>query len=217
MKSIIVNDILSLLNKKKLLLIIYFICVLFVIFYIKNFSVNDNIDVFRMINQLEFYKDSNIILKIFMVFNLVFYLYLGIYILLKDSYNSYGNIFSRISKLKWLVIKLISIIIITVVFKIIVVIFSSFVYDVEFDLYNILFVINTQVIFLGLYLLWIRLKNYQRVILSFILILFVKNDLNMITSSFYDNYIILIILIVSVILYIIIGKLNIKILLERNG
>lgn len=223
MKYIIKNDILETFNKKKYLILIYFSCLVMISFFFKSDSLKVNTIISDSIIGIDFYNDANILLKLFMLFNYFLYIYIAYYIFIKDTLNSYGNIFSRISRIKWLFSKLVSIMIITFIMKIISCLIVWFIYNNKIEIYsytyNFIFVYLCQIIALIGYIVATNSRKISILLFLCCLIIIglLSFDFSMITSKYYNYNALLKVLMICLLIYLISGKKKLGLVLERNG
>ncbi|MEG1647376.1 MAG: hypothetical protein RR325_01255 [Bacilli bacterium] len=223
MRYIIINDIIGTFIKKKHFLLVYLICLVMISFFFKSYLLGNNEIISNSILGIGFYKDANVVLKIFMLFNVLIYIYIAYYIFLKDIVNDYGNIFSRISKIKWLFSKLISIITMTIIIKLIsyIIVYSIYGNSVELISYinNSIFTYLLQIIVIIGYIITTKSKIMTLFVIIFCIIIIglLSFDFSFITSDYYNHYILLIFSIFSILNYLLIGKKKISLILERNG
>ena len=145
MRFVFKNDVFYVLFKKIFLILIYLVCLLLVSFFIKNDIVSDISKVKGLLG-IWVIEDSNIVVKIFIVYSFLVYIYLGYDLFFKDIRFSYGNIFSRINKNDWMLWKTVSVFLITIVIKVITYLMTYIVFRVScnFNSYiiNILFFLH---------------------------------------------------------------------------
>ena len=83
MRFVFKNDVFYVLFKKIFLILIYLVCLLLVSFFIKNDIVSDISKVKGLLG-IWVIEDSNIVVKIFIVYSFLVYIYLGYDLFFKD-------------------------------------------------------------------------------------------------------------------------------------
>ena len=83
MRFVFKNDVFYVLFKKIFLILIYLVCLLLVSFFIKNDIVSDISKVKGLLG-IWVIEDSNIVVKIFIVYSFLVYIYLGYYLFFND-------------------------------------------------------------------------------------------------------------------------------------
>lgn len=221
MKFVVKNDVFYVLSKKVFLILIYLVCLLLVSFFIKNDIVSD---IFKVKSLLGIWvvKDSNIIVKIFTVYSFLVYIYLGYDLFFKDIRFSYGNIFSRISKNTWMLWKVISIFLITIIIKAITYSITGIIFRVScnFNSYilNIMFTWFWQLVFLIGYIICFKVKKRIGMVL-FGMALFIGLLVSFPELLMSDFYNIIILVVLNILLFfscLIIGSKSINYISERN-
>lgn len=115
---IIKSDLLNILSYKKRYIAVYFLVIIFYFLYSKSFALTQGNDLLNRMLGLHFSTESDLISISLYFYTLSSFLYFAIYLFSKDLKNGIDNLFLRIQPNNWLVIKLISITLITLVIKI---------------------------------------------------------------------------------------------------
>ncbi len=220
MRFVVKNDVFYVLFKKIFLILIYLVCLLLVSFFIKNDIVSDISKVKGLLG-IWVIEDSNIVVKIFIVYSFLVYIYLGYDLFFKDIRFSYGNIFSRINKNDWMLLKTVSVFLITIVIKVITYLMTYIVFRVScnFNSYiiNILFTCFWQMMFLIGYIICFKVKKRSGVVFGIALFIGLLASFPVFLMSDFYNIIVLIVL--DVLLFfscLRIGSKSINYISERN-
>lgn len=115
MKFILKNDISFLFLKEKKIISLYYIVSIILFITFSKFSYMDNKDILIMINGLDVVLEKQDMFS-FMIylFILSFYCYIIFLLFTKDARSNLENIFLRITTKKWLSLKMLSVLLITV-------------------------------------------------------------------------------------------------------
>lgn len=220
MKFVIKNDAYYIIAKKKIFLFVYLSCLLLVSLFLKS-QVDDGSFV-RAILGIWIEKDSNVIMRIFLVYSFFVYVYLGYDLFLKDLKFSYGSIFSRLSKKDWVIGKFISICLITCVVKFITYLLTLIIFGINCGLYsyilNLLFTFFWQLIFLICYIIYFKSSKARFLIISvgLLLILIFSFLPQLLMSDFYNILVLVSLNILMVGAYFVIFNKNINFIVERS-
>lgn len=221
MKFVIKNDTFYMLYRRKIFILIYYFCLIIVALLLKT-TIGNKLIISQCLLGIKYFIDANVILKIFMIYNFTIYIYIAYDLFLKDIRMNYGNIFSRITKIKWILGKLVSIFIITFLIKIITYLLIYIIFGYRYNLiqyfFNFLFICFWQIIFLIGYIAFFKSKIYKISILFLmsVIIMSVGIYLPIITSEYYNKYILLLLNFLTFLFYLKFGSRNINFISERN-
>lgn len=115
MKFILKNDVSFLFLKEKKIIFLYYIVSIILFIAFSKFSYMDNKDILIMINGLDVVLEKQDMFS-FMIylFILSFYCYIIFLLFTKDARSNLENIFLRITTKKWLSLKMLSVLLITI-------------------------------------------------------------------------------------------------------
>lgn len=206
MKYILFNDVNLIINKYRKVLI-FNILILF-IYLCVNISIDNqtNINLFLSMLGINCTLDSNLLSIIMYIFNIIFIIFIPLVLIINDLEHM-DNIFLRLKIKKWITFKIMSILLITFTYKILIYIIimilgknSSIMY---YFIKDYLFSISIQMLFMFIYLV----ANKNRIIIPFIIILFAFNIKYAILNIININiYILFILPIIELVLLVLISK-----------
>lgn len=221
MRFVVKNDMFYMLSNKIVFILIYLICLLLASLFIKNGTVLDVSNVKSLLG-IWIIQDSNVIVKIFLVYSFLIYIYLGYDLFFKDIRFSYGNIFSRINKNDWVLWKIISVFLITIVIKGITYLMTYIIFGVSYSFYtyiiNIMFTWFWQLIFFIGYIVCFKVKKRKLVLILgmafFIEIL--TSFPKLLMSDFYNLIVLIVLDVLLFFSYLDISSKSINYISERN-
>lgn len=118
MNYIVKNDILYLLKYKKKIMLMYFLMiVIYIVVGLISKSSNDA-QLFYDSLGLNCSLTKNVLVMMMYLFNVGIFLYISFILFTKDIKNGIDNIFLRLDKKKWLLVKIMSILLVTIIIKI---------------------------------------------------------------------------------------------------
>lgn len=196
------KDLNSLYKNKKIIIAFFILIMIVPIFfkYIGNLGTTE--EAILSTTGMIFNSDSPFITNCLFLLNILFFLYFSYIFLLNDFKNGSCNIFLRMSSLKWITFKLISIFSFTIIFKIII----NFIVFIEFFLlefyYLNLNLITTDIIYTNAFIVTVHfmyaLFYYNKVTFSLffvlLMVILIKNFYIIGLMNFYTNKIFLILL-----------------------
>lgn len=191
--------------------------------------VNDSNSFYDLVLGLKITSKESIIEIIMYIFNYGFYILIVLQLLLKNFNGSMSSFLLRISPLKWIIYKLVSITIVSLISRFLtflIILFYLFLFNIEIYslikifLYDFLYIILIQNIFLLMYMIYLKnIKMFLFLLLSF---LFLSYDINILifTNDIINLNLGVIVFIVSIFLVLLnlfIGKRTYSQVFERSN
>lgn len=191
--------------------------------------VNDSNSFYDLVLGLKITSKESIIEIIMYIFNYGFYILIVLQLLLKNFNGSMSSFLLRISPLKWIIYKLVSITIVSLISRFLtflIILFYLFLFNIEIYslikifLYDFLYIILIQNIFLLMYMIYLKnIKMFLFLLLSF---LFLSYDINILifTNDIINLNLGVIVFIVSIFLVLLnlfIGKKTYSQVFERSN
>lgn len=172
MKSIIVSDLISLYCKNKKYIILYYVILLVSIgmVYILDYGI-DNRSYFSLSGLL--LEDlSNPFQMLFFLFNLIFIIYISLYLFCKDLILGKENIFLRLKITQWIIYKIFSTFICILLYRLFMHIIILILFKININ-FKILYVDLLYFSFIELFSFFIYIvgKKYKIIIIPFLILI----------------------------------------------